>query len=167
MLVNYNTKGVGRHGPEVMFVELHPRFGCGKSALYNPPAMRRQGIHSLLSFALVTAVVARSLIAPGFMPDAGGIQLCHSGLDDRQVVLLLGHHAAHAGPGDSGAPTSDDLCELGNGLSSASITTNTYTPAEPPRSIRPLDPAAVRISAPRIRGFDPRAPPVDRIRPEH
>jgi len=116
-----------------MFVELHPRFGCGKSALYNPPAMRRQGIHSLLSFALVTAVVARSLIAPGFMPDAGGIQLCHSGLDDRQVVLLLGHHAAHAGPGASGAPTSDDLCELGNGLSTASITTDTNTSAEPPR----------------------------------
>lgn len=129
--------------------------------------MCRSGFRSFLTFALVAAVAARSLIAPGFMPDAGGVKLCHSGLDDRQAVLLLGHHAAHAGPGDSSAPTSDDLCELGNGLSTASITTNTHTPAEPPRSIRPLDPAAVRISAPRIRGFDPRAPPVDRIRPEH
>lgn len=144
-----------------------PDRGGKNAASYNPRAMRRSGFRSFLTFALVAAVVARSLIAPGFMPDAGGVQLCHSGLDDRQVVLLLGHHAAHAGPSDSSAPTSDDLCELGNGLGTASITTNTHTAAEPPRSIRLLDPAAVRISAPRIRGFDPRAPPVDRIRPEH
>lgn len=128
--------------------------------------MCRFGFRSFLTFALAASVVARSLIAPGFMPDAGGVRLCHSGLDARQVVYLLGRHAGHEAAGDQAMPTSDYLCELGNGLSAASITTAPHT-ADLPRSVRPLDPATVRSSSLVVRAFDPRAPPVDRIRPEY
>ncbi|NBB94034.1 MAG: hypothetical protein GVY32_12795 [Gammaproteobacteria bacterium] len=128
--------------------------------------MRRSRSHFLLSLALASALLARSLIAPGYMPDGesgGTVRLCHSGIDGAAAAVLFHAHAGHSHGTQNDGPTSDQLCPLGDGLGAAQLPDTPKLAALLPPPARPLEPASVRLEADPARGFEARAPPVPMV----
>lgn len=126
--------------------------------------MERMHRHALLHLALAATLLLRGLIAPGYMPDGDGslgLRLCPAGLGEPLAGALFGDdlgHSHHDHHGDE--LTSDELCPLGDGLGSASLTTVTQPGVVVPRPTRPLEPAPARRASANPAFFSARAPPV-------
>jgi hypothetical protein len=121
--------------------------------------------HAFLHALLIGVLLARAMVAPGFMPGSlsgGPLQLCPNGLPSRAVALLFGADPAHAGHAQHAAQQGDqhahhghaqdsqepaapappdsgryEHCSIGEALSQVALTA---APAIPVALLRPLPP---------------------------
>lgn len=130
--------------------------------------MRAGRIHACIWVLLGLALLARGLVAPGYMPggvsDGWPVRLCHEGLPTVVLADLVVHHDHHeTGGGADPGLTSADLCPLGHGLTSVFLPGTapvmTVTPVLPRLRVHRSVLSDVRSPA----GFRARAPPVNRV----